>query len=88
MPLARAALVFGLLADETRLRLLRLLAREGEVAVLALYQALGLSQPAVSHQLGLLRAAGLVDYRREGQHHYYRVTDPMVPELLRHVEGA
>jgi ArsR family transcriptional regulator, arsenate/arsenite/antimonite-responsive transcriptional repressor len=88
MPLARATLVFGLLADENRLRLLRLLAREGEVAVLAMYQALGLSQSAVSHHLALLRAAGLVGYRREGQHNYYRITDPMVPELLRHVERA
>jgi DNA-binding transcriptional ArsR family regulator len=49
---------------------------------------LGLSQSAVSHHLALLRAAGLVGYRREGQHNYYRITDPMVHEFLRHVERA
>ena len=55
---------FKLLADDSRLRILLTLAREGETHVSALCQMLGQSQPAVSHHLTLLRMSGLVGYRR------------------------
>ncbi len=64
---------FKLLADETRLKTLLLLAREGELHVSALCERLSQSQPAVSHHLALLRAAGLIDSRRDGKHNYYAV---------------
>jgi ArsR family transcriptional regulator len=54
-----------LLGDESRLRLLRLLARE-ELNVSELTSILGLSQPTVSRHLRLLRDAGLLRERREG----------------------
>lgn len=65
--------VFKLLSDETRLRILLYLAREGELHVTALCQKLGQSQPAVSHHLALLRVAGLIEARRDGKHNYYSV---------------
>jgi len=52
--------VFKLLADETRLRVLMYLVREGELHVTALCDKLNQSQPAVSHHLALLRLAGLI----------------------------
>jgi len=64
---------FKLLADESRLRILLTLAREGETHVSALCQMLGQSQPAVSHHLTLLRMAGLVGFRREGKFNFYRM---------------
>lgn len=51
--------IFKLLSDEHRLRILLYLARERELSVKALCDKLGLSQPAVSHHLALLRLAGL-----------------------------
>ena len=57
--------VFRLLADNSRLRSLLLLARSGELHVSALCNLLHESQPAVSHHLTLLRMANLVGYRRE-----------------------
>ena len=67
------AQVFKLLADESRLRILLTLAREGETHVSALCEMLGQSQPAVSHHLTLLRMAGLVGFRREGKFNFYRM---------------
>lgn len=61
-PLSRA---FRALGDETRLRIVALLAH-GELCVCHVEQALGLSQPNASRQLGILRTAGLVESRRSG----------------------
>jgi ArsR family transcriptional regulator len=65
--------VFKLLADETRLKILLMLIREGELHVSALCDRLEQSQPAVSHHLALLRVAGLISARRDGKHNFYSV---------------
>lgn len=65
--------VFKLLSDETRLRVLLYLAREGELHVTALCEKLEQSQPAVSHHLALLRVSGLIEARRDGKHNFYSV---------------
>ena len=64
---------FKLLSDETRLRILMYLMREGELHVTALCERLSQSQPAVSHHLALLRVAGLIEARRDGKHNFYSV---------------
>lgn len=65
--------LFRALGDETRLRILALLSH-GELCVCHLEKALDLSQPNVSRQLGVLRAAGVVDSRREGTWVYYAIS--------------
>ena len=66
---------FRLLADPTRLRVLARLAERGH-NVGELCEALGgMSQPAVSHHLALLRASGLVTPSREGKFNFYDLTD-------------
>jgi len=65
--------VFKLLSDETRLRILLYLLREGELHVTALCDRLKQSQPAVSHHLALLRVASVIEARRDGKHNYYSV---------------
>jgi len=62
--------LFRALGDETRLRIIALLSH-GELCVCHLEKALDLSQPNVSRQLGILRAAGVVDTRRDGSWMYY-----------------
>jgi ArsR family transcriptional regulator, arsenate/arsenite/antimonite-responsive transcriptional repressor len=74
--------VFKLLSDETRLRILAYLAREGELHVTALCDRLNQSQPAVSHHLALLRVAGLIKARRDGKHNYYSVRQSRFRRLL------
>ena len=76
---------FKALADETRLRIVALLAH-GELCVCHLHEALGLSQPNVSRHLAILRAAGIVEDRREGKWIHYRLVrhgDPDCERLLR-----
>ena len=67
--------VFKLLSDETRLRILLYLMREGELHVTALCEKLGQSQPAVSHHLALLRHGGVITPRRAGKNNFYSLTD-------------
>ena len=74
--------VFKLLADESRLRILLTLAREGEMHVSALCHMLGQSQPAVSHHLTLLRMAQLVGFRRDGKFNYYRMDASLLGDML------
>jgi ArsR family transcriptional regulator len=74
--------MFGLLADQSRLQILLVLAQEGEMHVKALCELLGQSQPAVSHHLTLLKMKDLVSYRRDGKHNYYRVDSAYVRHLL------
>lgn len=74
--------VFKLLSDETRLRVLMYLIREGELHVTALCQRLGQSQPAVSHHLALLRVAGLIEARRDGKHNFYSVRRKYFQQIM------
>lgn len=77
--------VFKLLSDETRLRILLYLAREGELHVTALCDKLGQSQPAVSHHLALLRVAGLIEARRDGKHNFYSVRVKHFHRLMKEI---
>lgn len=69
---------FRVLGDLTRLRVLALLNREGELCVCELTHALGEIQPKISRHLALLREAEVVLDRRQGQWIYYRL-NPKLP---------
>ena len=60
------------LADPLRRSLFEALAAVGELPVDALTKGRGVSQPAISQHLKVLRDAGLVLERREGRRAYYR----------------
>jgi len=64
--------IFQALADPSRRAIFESLTR-GEAAVRELTGRFDISQPAVSQHLATLRAAGLVNARREGRCVYYRV---------------
>jgi len=78
----RLAETFRVLADPTRVKILYLLS-QGELCVHDLAQLLGISQPATSHHLRILRMQGLVKTRREGKSIYYSLDDEHVVELFR-----
>lgn len=63
--------LFRTLADPTRRALFERLCREGETTVGALTAQAGVSQPAVSKHLSVLKQAGLVRDRQEGRQAYY-----------------
>lgn len=63
------------LADPTRLRMLRLLEAE-ELTVAELQEILGMGQSRISSQLAQLRAGGLATDRRAGKNTFYRLAQP------------
>src|ERR1700726_2930812 len=67
--------LFKALAAPTRRAIFERLARDGELTVHALTGHSGVSQPAVSKHLGVLKLAGLVRNRRDGRETYY-IADP------------
>jgi len=78
---AEAARLMKTLANPDRLMLLCQLS-QGEMSVGELEASLGIMQPTLSQQLGVLRSEGLVDTRREGKHIYYRVLSPQALAVL------
>jgi DNA-binding transcriptional ArsR family regulator len=72
--------LFRTLADPSRRAIFERLCREGEQTVGALTARAGISQPAVSKHLGVLKRAGLVRDRHEGrQTHYSARLDALAP---------
>lgn len=67
------------LSDQTRLRCLMLLIKEGELCVCELTHALDLVQPKISRHLASLRDIQVVTDRRAGQWIYYSI-NPKLPE--------
>ncbi|MCW4463228.1 metalloregulator ArsR/SmtB family transcription factor [Sphingomonas sp. BT-65] len=65
-------LLFRTLADPTRRAIFERLCREGEQTVGVLTAGAGVSQPAVSKHLGILKRAGLVQDRQAGRQTHYR----------------
>ena len=61
------AAFFKVLADPTRLRLAVLLSIEGETCVCSLAEALQTPQYTISRHLGIMRSAGMVEARRQGE---------------------
>jgi ArsR family transcriptional regulator len=74
MDMQSAAALYRLLADSTRLRLLRILTHD-RFNVSELTAIVALAQSGVSRHLGLLKDAGLVREEREGGYVYYRLAD-------------
>jgi len=78
--------IFDVVADETRREILNILlestlAGAAELSVSDLVARTGLSQPTVSKQLKVLREAGLVRVREEGQHRLYHLDATPLEEL-------
>ncbi|MBO6765398.1 helix-turn-helix transcriptional regulator [Maricaulis sp.] len=73
-------LLFRTLADPTRRALFERLCRDGDLTVGALTAQAGVSQPAVSKHLRVLKQAGLVHDRQAGrQTHYSARLDALAP---------
>jgi ArsR family transcriptional regulator len=73
--------LFKALGDETRMRIVALLAH-GDLCVCHVEAALSLSQPTASRHLAVLRTAGVVEARREGTWVYYGLA-PQLDGLAR-----
>jgi DNA-binding transcriptional ArsR family regulator len=81
------------ISDPTRRRILRALKEKGACSI---GKAVGLcasdiedrvrlSQPTISHHMGILRKAGLVDAKKQGQWMWYRRNEKVISDLARMV---
>jgi len=88
-PVASAlhAKFFSGLADETRLRIVRLLL-DGPRTVGEIAAELRMSQSRISNQLSCLKWCGYVHADRLGRNIRYRIADPAIGQLLAIVEGV
>lgn len=86
MDFAPVSALFRALGDESRVRIVALLAH-GELCVCHLEEALAMSQPTVSRHLGVLRSAGIVESRRDGTWIYYRLAPQQNALRAQHLEA-
>jgi len=83
--------ITGALSDESRVRALMLL-KNGELCVCQIIEMLNLAPSTVSKHMTILLHAGLVERRKEGRWHYYRLAEnnvmPLVQETMEWIKGA
>jgi len=85
------AKIFGILADPTRLKLLKLLAGQREpdaICVNAIAFKLGVTQPAVSQHLRILKSSGLVKGERRGYRIHYFIKRETLKRCLETTAAA
>jgi ArsR family transcriptional regulator, arsenate/arsenite/antimonite-responsive transcriptional repressor len=83
--------LFGVLADPTRLKLLRLLSQQREsnaLCVNALAYQLGITQSAVSQHLRVLKSAHLVKGERRGYRIHYFLNKEALIQVQQQISGA
>jgi len=83
----RTAPVLAALGDPVRLRLLSIVAAEGEVCSCNLEGPLGKSQPTISHHTRILAEAGLIVGERRGKWTWWQIVPERLEELRRLLGG-
>ena len=73
--------LFKIFGDTTRIRIMFAL-YEGEMSVSAISELLNMTQPAISHQLNILKRSRLVKSRREGKSVFYSLADDHVRSII------
>ena len=76
-----ASQLLRVMSNENRLLLLCTLS-QGERSVGELEEMLGIRQPTLSQQLGVLRSEELVQTRRDGKQIFYRIADERAQQVL------
>ncbi len=79
--LIRAAELFKVFGDSTRIRILCALFHR-ELCVQDIADELSMTQSAISHQLRILKQAALVKFRRDGKTIYYSLADDHVSTII------
>ena len=85
--LEKLSLTHKALADETRLRILHVLADLGELCVCDIEAGLDITQSKASRHLGVLKQAGLIKARRDGTWIHYGIHDDLSESTTAIVAG-
>jgi ArsR family transcriptional regulator, repressor of sdpIR and other operons len=73
--------VFKALSDPTRREILRILSH-GEKTALELAEGFDMTKPSMSHHFAVLKEAGLITSRREGQQIWYRINSTVAQDVI------
>ncbi|MFP2924122.1 ArsR/SmtB family transcription factor [Pyxidicoccus sp. 3LG] len=77
------AKVFKALADPCRVRIVEMLAKQGDLCGTQLAEAMGVSVALLSHHGKVLEGAGLISKRKDGQHSYCVLNRDLLAEAVR-----
>jgi|GEM_PF-1236400 ArsR family transcriptional regulator len=78
--------VLKMLGDPIRFQVIDVILTRGETDVTDLVELTdATTQPAISHHLGIMKTAGLVEVRRDGKHSYYSVARGETGDLIRRI---
>lgn len=79
--LKRAVKILKLISEESKLRIMLLLAKDGPLRVSQIADLLEMNQTTTSHHLSLLRAADLLIHERDGKNIYYDINESIWREM-------
>ncbi|NIR49838.1 helix-turn-helix transcriptional regulator [candidate division KSB1 bacterium] len=77
----KASKILKLISEESKLRIMLLLAKDGPCSVTQMSETLNINQPTLSHHLSLLRHADLVASTRDGKNVFYDINEPLWREM-------
>jgi ArsR family transcriptional regulator, lead/cadmium/zinc/bismuth-responsive transcriptional repressor len=80
--LEEAQILFGVLADKSRLKILHALSSSQELCVCDIASTLGVTSAVASHHLRKLRDLKILKHRNDGKLAYYSLKDPRIAEIL------
>lgn len=75
------AVLFKALSDSNRLKILMMLS-EGELCACRILEELSITQPTLSHHMGILCGCGLVNCRQEGKWMHYSINPDKVQKIM------
>lgn len=81
MDAEKAAQAFKALGDDNRLRIIELIASQGEMCACRILDELDIAQPTLSHHMKLLKDAGLVKARKQGRWMHYSMDRSMLESI-------
>jgi DNA-binding transcriptional ArsR family regulator len=73
--------VFRALGDPTRLQMMRMISRDGEVACTTFLDRFAVTKSTISYHVRILRSAHLVAIRKEGTFYFYRLAPDVASRL-------
>src|SRR5436190_23818526 len=83
---SRSAAVFAALGDETRLRMVARLGREGPMSIARLTDGFAITRQAIAKHLRVLRTAGLVRDTRKGRESVWRLEQQRLADVRQHLQ--
>lgn len=83
----RTAAVFAALGDETRLRIVARLCRDGPLSIARLTEGFAITRQAITKHLRVMKRAGLVRGSRQGRESVWQIEQRRLADALRHLEA-